>query len=166
MITGTSYFVSTRDAERYYKPYGFTPDDVRRKAASGEIHIGIKPPAVLGLRQFVNVEEGRYFIEHDDPPPPPVQTLPTSFTAYAERVHDSIERPPPIKKSARLTKMQRILLLQLREAATFKNASFNSVHGPEMIRTDQIKERTRLYRDTWIIGRIDALLEGTEREWK
>lgn len=66
---------------------------------------------------------------------------------------------------SKLTKRQRKVLEQLREAATFERASFDSVHGPQTIRTDQIAERTRLYRESWIIARIDSLLRGTEREW-
>lgn len=67
---------------------------------------------------------------------------------------------------SKLTKVQRQVLEQLRKAAAFERACFNNGSGEAtMIRTDQIKERTRIYRDTWIIGRIDSLLEGREREW-
>ena len=64
MIHGTPYFESRLDALEYYKPYGYENlrEAVADKLASGEIHIG-KPKAKPGERVFLNVQEGRYFIE-------------------------------------------------------------------------------------------------------
>ncbi len=65
---GTSYFVSRRAAERYYKPYAEHGDDVKawvgRKLAEGEIHIGV-PHLKDGEKLSIIPGEGRYQIEGD-----------------------------------------------------------------------------------------------------
>lgn len=43
MIYGTSYFVSERDACRYYRPQGIPAVEVKRKIAEGLIHVGFPP---------------------------------------------------------------------------------------------------------------------------
>jgi len=64
MIYGTPYFASELDAWNYYRPYGYgnVRAAVSRKLAEGQIHIG-SPEAKPGERVFLNVQEGRYFIE-------------------------------------------------------------------------------------------------------
>lgn len=65
MKIGTSYFISRRAAEKYYKDYDY--DDVKsavdRKLSDGEIHIG-KPDIKAGERLEIN-NEGRYVILTD-----------------------------------------------------------------------------------------------------
>jgi hypothetical protein len=63
-ITGTSYFVDTRAALKYYAPYGCNREVVFHKARRGEIHVGVLPPLKAGQRAVLDREEGRYFI-HD-----------------------------------------------------------------------------------------------------
>lgn len=62
--------------------------------------------------------------------------------------------------------MSKTVILQLkklRKAATFENASFG--HGDDGI--DQIcKEKTRLYRETWVLPLIDELIEYHEGKIK
>lgn len=61
---GTSYFVSRRAAERYFRHYHY--EDIKatitRKLAEGDIHIG-KPPLEPGDKLSVIPGEGRYQIE-------------------------------------------------------------------------------------------------------
>jgi hypothetical protein len=61
MDTGTSHFVNIDWAACYYRGYGLNKSDVKRKVATGEIHIG-KPEVLPGEVAWVNVSEGRYFI--------------------------------------------------------------------------------------------------------
>lgn len=66
---------------------------------------------------------------------------------------------------SKLTKSQRKVLEDALKAATFEKADFFNMGGPNFISTADIKEHTRVYRQTWIIARIEAVLEGREREW-
>jgi hypothetical protein len=53
-------------------------------------------------------------------------------------------------------------LKDARDAATFENANF----GPD---TERIKQQTENYRDTWIVSRLDRLIQWAEGEvetWK
>lgn len=53
------------------------------------------------------------------------------------------------------------VLLNLRkaiEAAKFTDASFGGVHDDKDEISDQIKEQTRLYRETWIIGPLERVM--------
>ncbi len=56
MRTGTSYFINTEAAIRYYAAYGFNPEDVKRKIRTGEIHVGIVPS---GMNPDA---DGRYWV--------------------------------------------------------------------------------------------------------
>lgn len=55
-IIGTSWFPSIFGAYDYYKPYGFSQEDVRRKARDGEIHLvpweGQPPPFPGEIRRW------------------------------------------------------------------------------------------------------------------
>lgn len=72
---------------------------------------------------------------------------------------------------SKLTKQQRALIERALKAATFENALFYNIvkQGPfpkcEAEVTMWIQERTRLYRESWIIARLQAILDGTENEW-
>jgi hypothetical protein len=61
---GTSHFESLAAAEKYYRCYRVTRDNVGRKIAGGEIHIGkpeVKSGQILGLD-----EDRRYWIEEPE----------------------------------------------------------------------------------------------------
>ena len=58
---GTSHFESIAAAEKYYRCYGVTKDNVGRKIAEGEIHIG-KPETKDGQHLGLD-EDRRYWIE-------------------------------------------------------------------------------------------------------
>lgn len=61
IIVGTSHFVDLPAAIRYYKVYGYSPNDVRRKVEAGDIHIG--PPALGQDERFhLDPAEGRYSV--------------------------------------------------------------------------------------------------------
>lgn len=60
MVTGTSNFVSLLHAHQYYSQYGFTPDDVQRKLADGEISVG-KPDT--SIYEIIGTKEGRYWVK-------------------------------------------------------------------------------------------------------
>lgn len=64
-ITGTSHFVSWLAACDYYRDYGFDSDDVNRKIAEGEIHIG--KPEEISINERLTIIDGgkRYAIESD-----------------------------------------------------------------------------------------------------
>lgn len=57
---GTSHFISYTAAIRYYKPYGYSPKDVRAKFNAGEIHLG-RPVPKAGLSVGIIPGEGRYY---------------------------------------------------------------------------------------------------------
>ena len=59
---GTCYFRFKSDAIAYYADYGFASEDVDRKIAEGEIHIGV-PPMLPGDKLYS--EDGRYGIERN-----------------------------------------------------------------------------------------------------
>lgn len=65
MRYGTAYFTDRASAEAYYKPYGFTDRDVKRKLNAGEIYIG-KPPLKPG-ETCASDREGRYIITTKEP---------------------------------------------------------------------------------------------------
>lgn len=54
---GTSYFFDRESAERYYARQGFNPDDVERKLAEGEIHIGV-PPYERANQRPILIDDG------------------------------------------------------------------------------------------------------------
>jgi hypothetical protein len=62
--TGTSHFVSKPAAIRYYRHYGYDEPTraVERKIAEKEISIGA-PEVKQGQRAYLDMTEGRYFIE-------------------------------------------------------------------------------------------------------
>lgn len=63
------------------------------------------------------------------------------------------------------------ILHELREAANFVRAGFERYHGEMVTLPDGsqvnvdtlIKERTQLYRDTWVTPRIDELIDKETR---
>lgn len=68
-------------------------------------------------------------------------------------------------------KMERMLrdLRDLRQSATFESAGFDPMHDRETVIpaggvTDFIREKTDLYRRTWIIARADELIDTIEKE--
>jgi hypothetical protein len=61
---GTSHFESLAAAEKYYRCYGVTKDNVGRKIAEGEIHIG-KPELKSGQTLRLD-EDRRYWIEEPE----------------------------------------------------------------------------------------------------
>jgi hypothetical protein len=64
---GTNHFVHNRAAVRYYKPQGYTRNEVLRMITAKEIEIG--PPEVKNMdRLIIDHEEGRYFIEEGPRP--------------------------------------------------------------------------------------------------
>lgn len=80
-------------------------------------------------------------------------------------------------------KKQQVLkdLRMARAAATMENAGFHDMGGSMLARfsndgvtmrtmpveeTEYIRERTKLYRESWIIGMIDAAIAEIEREPK
>ena len=74
--------------------------------------------------------------------------------------------------SRNLTLKQIGLLRALRRVATLENAAFDHVgpaYPPVALPTDEsqvthfIRERTRLYRETWLIPVIDQLLQQGRR---
>ena len=58
-----------------------------------------------------------------------------------------------------MTKTERRVLERLRKTCTFENYGASN---PKVTAT--VKEETRLYRETWILPLIDALLH--ERDWQ
>jgi len=60
---GTPYFLSIRNARRYYSGYGYDDVDaaVNHKIEHGKIFIGT-PPLKPGQTAHLNTGEGRYFI--------------------------------------------------------------------------------------------------------
>ena len=65
MRIGTACFVDENAAARYYSDMGFTLEDVRRKAAAGEISFG-KPTLKPGERIILLDGGTRYGIEWDE----------------------------------------------------------------------------------------------------
>ena len=65
MMTGTCYFVSLIKAEEYYKVYGFSKQDVKRKLQEGEIKVGL-PPLKQGENLVVIDGGTRYAIQVDE----------------------------------------------------------------------------------------------------
>jgi hypothetical protein len=61
---GTSHFESLAAAEKYYRCYGVTKDNVGRKITEGEIHIG-KPELKSGQTLRLD-EDRRYWIEEPE----------------------------------------------------------------------------------------------------
>jgi hypothetical protein len=59
LTMGTSHFVSSLAAIRYYKAYGESAEDVRGKIDRGEIHNGM-PKVPLGHTLRIIPDEGRY----------------------------------------------------------------------------------------------------------
>lgn len=63
-LYGTSYFVSKRDAELYYRDYCETARDARalvaQKLADGEIHLGA-PPKLNRNERLTTVDGGRRY---------------------------------------------------------------------------------------------------------
>jgi hypothetical protein len=65
MMIGTCYFVSHFAAYKYYRAYGCTKEEVRRKIQDREIVIGF-PPVKQG-ENIVIVDNGtRYAIQRED----------------------------------------------------------------------------------------------------
>lgn len=64
---GTAHFVSLMAAVRYYRPYGYGLDDVKRKLAAGEIAIG-EPKKPDGTRydNCTRGPDGRYWMRFKD----------------------------------------------------------------------------------------------------
>lgn len=55
-------------------------------------------------------------------------------------------------------------LVEARKSATMENANFNNILDPglriEGMTADEfIKERTRIYRETWVISRLDEAIK-------
>lgn len=61
-IIGTTHFVNIAYAVNYYRKQGYSLEDVHNKLICKEIQIG-QPVAKEGETIFLNVEEGRYFID-------------------------------------------------------------------------------------------------------
>jgi hypothetical protein len=61
---GTSYFPCFLDACNYYRPYGYTNDEVRVKISEGEIHLGLPPTELLKEEAYIVDEKPgrRWFI--------------------------------------------------------------------------------------------------------
>jgi hypothetical protein len=68
---GTAHFISRAAANRYYRDYGYSPRDVERKLAEGEIHIG-RPVPKAGQSVGVIPDEGRYYLLWEDTTAVPV----------------------------------------------------------------------------------------------
>ena len=76
-----------------------------------------------------------------------------------------------------LTKKQRALLQEARDAATLGSANFGDVFesiyrqtSPGVFEkipslTDYIREKTAAYRDSYILANLDAILTHTEGQW-
>jgi hypothetical protein len=76
-IIGTANFVSFGHACKYYKDYGDTPDDVRKKIAAGEIFIGEPDSLLEGQR--IGVKSGRYIIFEGSTPKEKKQRFSLAF---------------------------------------------------------------------------------------
>lgn len=63
MRQGTSHFITSAAAVRYYRDYDYTAADVAAKIAAGEIHIGKPVACNPGETVKLDRNEGRYFIE-------------------------------------------------------------------------------------------------------
>jgi hypothetical protein len=61
-IYGTSHFPTQKQAERYYRVYGFDAGDVQRKLDEGEIHLGA-PPVLEGEELVLLDNQTRYGIQ-------------------------------------------------------------------------------------------------------
>lgn len=56
-------------------------------------------------------------------------------------------------------------LKEARRVATFDNASFGDFGN----KTDEVRELTRLYRESWLLPELDAVIawaEGEKEEWR
>lgn len=60
---GTSHFHTQALANEYYAKQGLSPDDVARKIADGEIHIG--PPDIKDNERLILIDGCRFAIESD-----------------------------------------------------------------------------------------------------
>lgn len=58
------------------------------------------------------------------------------------------------------------LLREARESATMKNASFGGFGKEGEKKTKEIKEETRLYRQSWIISPLDRVINQLESLYK
>ncbi|MFA5132977.1 MAG: hypothetical protein WC444_06650 [Candidatus Paceibacterota bacterium] len=56
------------------------------------------------------------------------------------------------------------LIKDARESATFERAHFYVFDRNGDKKNTELKERTKLYRDAWIISRLDRALEMIEKE--
>lgn len=66
------------------------------------------------------------------------------------------------KSTRRIPAKMIAALKEAREAATFSRAGFFTFE-PDAAKLDaELKERTRLYRETWIIARIDQVIAWAE----
>ena len=58
-VTGTSHFVRRADAIEYYRPYGYSTQDVNEKLMAGEIHLG--PPPLKRGETLTTVDDGKRY---------------------------------------------------------------------------------------------------------
>jgi len=71
-----------------------------------------------------------------------------------------------------MTKTELHVLKAVRDAATLERASFSRFSTDEPLPTseaevtDFIRKRTQLYRETWIIPKLDALIAKYEGKFK
>lgn len=64
-IVGTAHFVSYMHAYEYYRPMGYSPEDVSEKISEKEIFIGAPPSDLMGKGGIIRTIDGgkRYGIE-------------------------------------------------------------------------------------------------------